>query len=207
MWIFFNELSKKMIKFAVINDRPMTDQEIIQGLIMRDNRVTQQFFFVKCRPLLTAVVRLVFDYPVDYDEMVNALYEYLMADECAKLRQFQYRSSLYQWLKVVAIRFYMHHRREMIENESKEPPYYERGLEKSEDSATEISGRLDVERLLEMMENKRNALTIRRLIIDDADPKEFAAEIGVTVDNLYNIKRRAISEFTQIALKYYNYGR
>ena len=29
----------------------MTDQEIIQGLIARDNRVTEEFFFVCCRPL------------------------------------------------------------------------------------------------------------------------------------------------------------
>ena len=27
----------------------MTDQEIIQGLIARDNRVTKEFFFDKCR--------------------------------------------------------------------------------------------------------------------------------------------------------------
>lgn len=29
----------------------MTDKEIIQGLIARDNRVTEDFFFVKCHPL------------------------------------------------------------------------------------------------------------------------------------------------------------
>ena len=33
----------------------MTDQEIVQGLIARDNRVTEEFFFVKCRPLFCKV--------------------------------------------------------------------------------------------------------------------------------------------------------
>lgn len=63
----------------------MTDKDVIQRLIARDNRVTKQFFYVKCRPLLTAIMRLVFSYPVEYDEMVNELYDYLMADDCIKL--------------------------------------------------------------------------------------------------------------------------
>lgn len=44
----------------------MTDQEIIQGLIDRDNRVTEQFLYVKCRPLLTSIMRLVFNRPIEY---------------------------------------------------------------------------------------------------------------------------------------------
>ncbi len=71
----------------------MTDRDIIQGLIDRDNRVTYQFFYVKCRPLLSVIMRLVFSYPVEYNEMVSELYDYFMEDDCIKLRQFQYRSS------------------------------------------------------------------------------------------------------------------
>ena len=52
----------------------MTDQQIIQGLIDRDNRVTKEFFFVKCRPLFCSIMQKVFDYEVDYDEFVNELY-------------------------------------------------------------------------------------------------------------------------------------
>ena len=61
----------------------MTDQEIIQGLIDRDNRVTEQFLYVKCRPLLTAIMRLVFNRPIEYNEIVSELYDYLMADDGA----------------------------------------------------------------------------------------------------------------------------
>ena len=72
----------------------MTDQEIIQGLIARDNRVTEDFFFVKCRPLFISVMKHVFDYEVEYDEMVNELYVYRMEDDAVKLRNFEYRSSI-----------------------------------------------------------------------------------------------------------------
>ena len=47
----------------------MTDQEIIQGLIARDNRVTEEFFFDKCRPLFVNIINLVFSYKVDYDAL------------------------------------------------------------------------------------------------------------------------------------------
>lgn len=185
----------------------MTDQEIIQGLIGRDNQVTQQFFFVKCRPLLTSIMRQMFSYPVEYDEMVSELYQYLMVDDGAKLRQFQYRSSIYQWMKVVAIRFFIRHRDSMIENTSKELHYEKNDEECSVDMVKDISLKIDVAALLGMIENRRYAETIRSLVVEDMEPEKYAEEIGVTVDNLYNIKKRAMSALTRIAIKYYGYGR
>lgn len=185
---------------------PMTDKEIIRGLIDRDNYVTEQFLFVKCRPLLTAIMRLVFSYPMDYDEMVNELYEFLMADDGAKLKKFEYRSSVYQWMKVVSTRFFIRHRNNMIENVSKEAPYDRPGKEEIIDTAAAVADRMDLRRLLDMMENRRYAETIRRLILEDVEPEKYAAEIGVTVDNLYNIKKRAMAALTRLATKYYSYG-
>lgn len=184
----------------------MTDKEIIQGLINRDNRITHLFFFDRCRPLLSSIMRHVFSYPVDYREMVSLLYDYLVADDCAKIRQFQYRSSLYQWLKVVATRFFISHRNAVIEESSKEPPYEKRDDEEV-DTASELSDRMDVRALLSMMNNRRYADAIRRLVLEGVDPSLYAVEIGVSVDNLYNIKRRAMAAFAQIAIKYYSYGR
>ena len=58
----------------------------------------------------------------------------------------------------------------------------------------------DIERLLAMMSNMRYFDVIRRLILEEVEPDELAAEMGVTVDNLYNIKRRAMSQLTRVAL-------
>lgn len=185
----------------------MTDQEIIQGLIGRDNRVTEQFFYVKCRPLLTAIMRLVFSYPVEYNEMVNELYDYLMADDCIKLRQFQYRSTVYQWMKVVATRFFIRHRNTMIENASKESPYGRETDDEVIDTVNIISDKMDVAKLLQLMENQRYADAIRNLVLNDMEPELYALEIGVTIGNLYNIKKRAMTALIRIAIKYYGYGR
>ena len=184
----------------------MSDQEIVQRLIDRDNKITEQFFFVKCRPLLTAIMRLVFSYPVDYNEMVNELYKYMLSDDAAKLRQFQYRSSIYQWMKVVATRFFIRQRDLMIEDTSKEP-LYDKHDDEVVDTAQTVAMKIDVDSLLALMDNKRYSDTIRRLVLEDMEPEKYAAEIGVTVDNLYNIKKRAIAALTRVAIKYYCYGR
>lgn len=185
----------------------MTDLEIIQRLIDRDNRVTEQFFYVKCRPLLTAIMRLVFSYPVEYDEMVSELYGYLMEDDCIKLRQFQYRSTVYQWLKVVATRFFIRRCDSLIENTSKESLYERHDDDVMVDTTQAVAQKIDVARLLALMENQCYADVLRHLILQDEEPEKYAESIGVTVDNLYNIKRRAIAALTRIAIKYYSYGK
>lgn len=189
----------------------MTDEEIIEGLVAHDNYVTEQFFYVKCRPLLKAVMKMVFSGPVDYDEMVGELYLFLMADDAARLRQFQFRSTVYQWIKVVALRYFIRKRNSVIENESHEPLNLGEGgpvcPESISHEAESNSDRIDVEILLDSMSNRRYAEVIRRLVLEDADPEAYAEELGVTVANLYNIKKRAITAISRIATKYYAYGR
>ena len=98
----------------------MTDQQIIEHLIAHDEWVTQQFFFKDCRPLFKSIIHAIFYDRLEYDELVNELYLYLMQNDAYKLRQFEGRSSIYQWLKTTAIRFFLEKRDEMIENDSQE---------------------------------------------------------------------------------------
>ena len=176
----------------------MTDQEIIQGLIDRDNRVTEDFFFVKCRPLFCSIMRKVFDYEVDYDEFVNELYVYLMEDDACKLRNFEYRSSVYQWLKVLAVRFFIKKRGKLIDDTSHEPPY--NGQEQQLATEQDGSAEGDMQRLFNQMPNKRYVYVIQRLILDDLEPEQLAKEMSITTANLYNIKRRAMAQLTHVAL-------
>lgn len=185
----------------------LSDLEIVRGLIERDGRVTEWFLYEKCRPLFMAIMRHVLGCRADYDEMVGELYAYLMADDCDKLRRFEYRSSVYQWIKVVATRFFIRHRDSVIGGTPKNALY--EGTEEcaTDDAARRMTDRMDVASMLDMMDNRRYADVIRCLVLDDMEPERYAVTIGVSVDNLYNIKRRAMAAFTRIALKYYSYGR
>lgn len=179
----------------------MTDREIVSFLIAREPKVTAQFFFKDCRPLLLSVIRRVFGTQiVDYDEVISEIYVLLMENDAKKLRSFKFESTLYQWLKTIAIRhcLQLKNKAKVIDNESQEP------LVNSgrEFSSTESSqARIDMETLLRQMKNQRYALVIRLLMIDDRTPEEVARQLCVTVDNLYNIKRRAIQALAEVALK------
>ena len=174
----------------------MTDFEIIEALIARDNWVTQEFFFERCRSLFYAIIHKVFDYEVDYDEFVNELYIYLMENDAARLKQFEGRSSLYQWIKVTATRFFIKKRDQLIEDQTNDTLYEETEFtEKSPELSV-----LDVQRLLMAMPNRRYAHVIQRLFIDEYEPEELAAEMHITTDNLYNLKRRAMMQLMQVAL-------
>lgn len=177
----------------------MTDREIIQGLIARDNRVTEAFFFVRCRPLFCSIIKKVFDYEVDYDEFVNELYVYLMEDDAVKLRNFGYRSTVYQWLKVLATRFFIKKRGKLIENTTHEPPYDRKVAAMAAEDVQFTNG--DLRRLFALMPNRRYAYVIERLVIDGREADRLAEEMNITTANLYNIKRRAMAQLTRVALK------
>lgn len=176
----------------------MTDKEIIQGLIERDERVTREFFFEKCRPLFCTVMQKVFDYKVNYDEFVNELYLYLMEDDAQKLRNFKFRSSVYNWLKIVAIHYFLKRKGHVIDINPKNPPYNEpepTAIDENNKAAND-----DLERLFRQMPTPRYAYVIRKLLIEEWEPIHLAEEMNITTANLYNIKRRAMAQLTHVAL-------
>lgn len=182
------------------------DQRIIQALISRDEQMTHDFFFVWCRPLIYSLIRKVFSGEVDYDELVSELYLYLMEDDARRLRSFQGRSSVYQWLKCVAARFFLDRRdrRAVIENKSSEPLY-----PVDEPSFEPVDAELvrkDIRKMLSMVSNERYRLVLRRLFLEGAEYEELAEELHTSTANLYNIKKRAWTEFTAIVLKEYGNG-
>lgn len=176
----------------------MDDKTIVEGLIRGDEHILQQFFYVDCCPLFTSVINRVFDYQVDYDEFINEFYIYLMEDDATHLRQFQGRSSIYQWMKTVAIRFAMKLRKKgvMIDTAPQKPPYNKELISGNGNK----HARMDVEALLSKMTNERQVYVIRRHLIDGIDEPALAEEMGIKVSNLYNIKKRAMAALIKVAL-------
>ena len=179
----------------------VTYQQIKDALIAQNELVTRQFFFKNCRPLFVSIIRSVFSYEVDYDEFVNEFYMHLMENDAYRLRQFEGRSSIYQWMKVVAIRYFIAKRDRMIENESEEPLIDKAAETTAVNYESQMVAKVDIERLLKMMQNRKYEYVIRRLILHEAEPKAVAEELGTNVDNLYNIKKRALASLTKLALK------
>ena len=149
----------------------MTDQEIISSLIAHDPKVTAQFFFKDCRPLFISIIRRVFgNQIVDYDEIISELYVLLMENDARKLRTFKNESTLFQWLKTIAVRHCLELKRrgKVIDNESQEP------LVNSGNNLSYVESsqaKMDVESLLRQMNNQRYVLVIHLLMIEEKSPE------------------------------------
>ena len=176
----------------------MTDQEIIQGLISRDPKITRQIFYQDCRPLFYSLIGKVFSTHVDYDELINELYLHLVDKDAARLKTFQGNSSFYVWLKKVAHNFFLdlktHHR--VIENESSKRLY-----EKKDELTdfTEQEYQMDVATLLDQLENVRYRMVLQKLVIEGLDYDELSKITGLKKSNLYNIRKRAMAQLERIA--------
>lgn len=188
---------------ACCSHENMTDKEIVQSLIEKNDEVTRHFFFEKCRPLFLSVMRKVFSYEVDYDEFVNEFYLYLMDKDAYRLKQFEGRSTIYQWLKITAIRFFIAKRDNLIDMNPKSCLSEHSVGEERVDWEKVVMAKIDLDNLFELMPNKRYVQVIKRLVLDDAEPNVVAGELNTNVDNLYNIKKRALANLTKIALNEY----
>lgn len=179
----------------------MTDQEIVAGLLARDEKITREFFFVKCRPLMYSVINKFFPYKVNYDELINELYVNIMANDGQGLRTYSGKSSIYQWLKTVAYNYFSNKkkRENMIDDTSKEPETTEMPVNRhTVDAGLTEEARLEIEMLLPYLQNERRRLVIQKTMIEGVEYKELAQMIGTSEDNLYNIKRRALMDLVAI---------
>lgn len=86
------------------------DKAIVKRIIGSDD-FAYYFFHEKCRPLLSNILWTIFGNNGDYDELVNELYLYLKKPDSNgeywhNLRTLDYRTSLFDWVKTVAVRHF-----------------------------------------------------------------------------------------------------
>ena len=178
----------------------MTDQEIMTGLIARDERITQDFFFRRCQPLIFALISKFYPQGTDYDELVSELYLHLMENDARRLRQWEGRSSIYQWLKMVARNFFLDkiNRERMIETDTDK-----RLLIKANDYATADNSAdeavMDVAAILDLIENDNYRLVLQKHVIEGMSFDDLEKVTGIKKANLYNIKKRALNAMEKIA--------
>ena len=108
-------------------------------------------------------------------------------------------------MKVSAIRFFIKKRDNLIENRSNEALIEKQSRNLYEEESTKTSARTDMMRILFRMDNKRYAYVLQQLILNDMEPEKLAESMRITSANLYNIKKRAIAEFTKVALQDVHY--
>ena len=168
-----------------------SDRQIVDGILSNDKVIIEHFFFEKCSKMFDFILERVFNYEVDKDELISELYLFLSTDNWKKIEQFDFRSKLITWTTVVAIRFFQKKRTKLIGNgfnytlNGKEPKNGMRHV-------MNFDTRIDVRNAIKSMKNQRYKEVIVALDIKDVKPEELAEEMNITVENLYNIHRRAL---------------
>lgn len=79
--------------------------------ICNDDNFAYYFFHEKCRPLFSKILWTIYGNTADYDELVNELYLKLKSPDNKGeiwhgLKTFDYRTSLFDWIKTVAVRHF-----------------------------------------------------------------------------------------------------
>lgn len=176
----------------------MTDNEIIQGLIARDGRITQDFFFQRCKPLIFSLISKYYPNQADYDELVNDLYLHLMEDDARRLRMYEGKASIYQWLKRVATNFFLDRKKRERLIETGTPDR----LLKESDAITDNAAQeavMDVAAILDQIENENYRLVLQKVVIEGMSFDELEKVTGIKKANLYNMKTRALKAMEKIA--------
>lgn len=180
-----------------------TDQEIVVSIVKNDRAMIEYLFCDKCSSLLSYIAYSIFDNRVDRRELVSELFLYIAKDDWYKLKQFDFRSSLMTWISVVAIRFFQKKRDELSEKDSEETLLLK--IKEVYQPYSSKERQMDVRSAIEKMKNERYKDVIYELDFKDMKPEEYAERHGITVDNLYNLHRRALLQLKSIMNKKEDY--
>ena len=88
----------------------MTDQQIVNNLIIGDHRTIKDFFFVRCKPMLIYIGQYFCQQKHTPEELIGEFYEFLSADDWHKLRIFKYTCSLNSYVTIIASRYFQNKR-------------------------------------------------------------------------------------------------
>lgn len=174
------------------------DAIFIEALRNSDNAICRQFFYKEIGGILRKIRIEVFRGNVDFDEMVSELYLYLSRDNWEKFDSFdgKNRCRLRTWMIPVAWRYFLSIRERLLNSENSDDN--PGAIRDYADDDLRIQIAIDVNAVLSKMPNRRYAEIIRLLLIDGYATQDVAEMLGMRVENVYNLKHRAITQFIEL---------
>lgn len=183
-------------EFGSLNEN---DARFIAGLKSSDSAVCREFFYSEIVGVLQKVRVQVYRGLVDLDEMVSELYLYLSRNGWSKFDGFDGKNGcrLRSWMIPVAWRFFVD-AYDRIMHVVAEENEAEKMADGDVRDDLRIQMAIDVNAVLERMPNERYAEVLRLLLIEGYGASDVAEMLGVKIDNVYNLKHRAIQQFIEV---------
>ena len=175
-----------------------TDVIFIEALRNGNNEVSRQFFYKEIGGMLHKIIMEVFRGNVGFDELVSELYIYLSRDNWTKLDGFDGKNGcrLRTWMIPVAWRYFMSIRERLLRTEKIDDNSGVIRDSVRDDLRIQIA--IDVNAVLSRMPNVRYAEIIRLLLIEGYASQDVADMLDLRVENIYNLKHRAINQFIEM---------
>lgn len=175
-----------------------TDDIFIEALRNGNNEICRQFFYKEIGGILHKIRMEVFHGNVDFDELVSELYLYLSRDNWTKLDCFDGKNGcrLRTWMIPVAWRYFMSIRERLLRTEKIDENSGVIRDSVRDDLRIQIA--IDVNAVLSRMSNERYAEIIRLLLIEGYASQAVADMLDMRVENIYNLKHRAINQFIEL---------
>ena len=172
------------------------DAQLVAELLAGNEGALHYVFYDHFNPLLKMnAYKAAGTKQVEYDDLVQELYLYLSDNDWEKLRKYNPERPFINWFSVVSYRFFKDFSCSMIDLSNQIP------ISNMNDHQTAFISNgtigtimMDIKQAISKLKPPRDSEILEALLLRDEEPETVAKRHNVTVDNLYNIKRRAIAK-------------
>lgn len=174
----------------------LNDKELIVRIVQDDAAAVEYLFFVKCRPMFQRIVYQLFSNNVEIEELIGEFYLYVRKNDWAKLKSFEGKSALMTWLTVVATRFFVNNRQDLV-NLQDTIAQNVQDLTNQLQSNDQAINKMELYDAVFKMSNPK----YRWVILADLNgntSQEMSIALHTTVGNIYNYRKRGIIELKEI---------
>ena len=183
----------------------ISDIQIQNGLLANDERVIQYVFYEHFDAMLRYnALKAAGKKDAHFQDLVQDLYLYLSKNDWEKLRKYNPELPFANWFSVVSYRFFKDSTASMIDSSDVVP------IDNVDDRTVWLQGNrvvstivMDIKNAIKKTKPPRDRQILEALVLNEEEPAEVAIKFNVTVDNLYNIKRRALAKLIKNHLQDY----
>lgn len=184
-------MRRKRLKYF----RSLSDRELLEAVMNNDEDAIEYLLFYRCDKLFSFIIRRTFSSNVKKEELITEFYLFLHKNGWEKLRRFKFLSSLDTWLSTVLVRFFDEKKKNVATTDDKAVLLDENIVEYEEDNA-----HLMHFELLDAINSIENARYKYVLLSEWKGMKadEIARSMGVSIENVYTISKRAKAELKKL---------
>lgn len=184
-------MRRKRLKYF----RSLSDRELLEAVMNNDEDAIEYFLFYRCDKLFSFIIRRTFSSNVKKEELITEFYLFLHRNGWEKLRKFNFLSSLDTWLSTVLVRFFDEKKKSVATTDDKAVLLDENIVEFEDGNAHLL--RFELLDAINSIENAR----FKYVLLSEwkgMKSDEIARSMGVSIENVYTISKRAKVELKKL---------